>query len=615
MKRPREAAPAVPPCTDLLVGCHLWLASSVQPAENSLLRLMLAASGALISDSAVQRHPAADTTHVVVARDRVVLGPTMAFAPAAVAVSVAWLWDCVKAKERLAIGPYECPAAPRPSGGAGGAGSHPSAAAAPAAAPGLPRCSGCRRELWANNIELCDACLSQRGAPLAAFALHHRFVKPPQANGPLEATFRELLCLEEAMADSPNAYHNKTQAFACACALLRALPDVAALLLARTPVLGGPKITAYIDEFVRSGRVERLERLRRNPEATARATLLRIPWVGHSLAGALARKGVRTVEQAKTALLRGEGGHGGGGAGAGGLLDGVGGGAAAHPMLLAVLRCPDPAACCGRVPPAEAAALVAVVSDAAASLGSGLHCEQVGGCKRGPADDAHDVDILVTHDSDEAAVCGGGGGGGDAPLGRILAAIRADPRVAALDFVLSGVADSAEALVKEWRHRAAEGRGGSALVGAANIDQLFKAFALVTLAGAVPRRVDVVMVPPSQWAPAVLGWSGTRQYLRWMRLWCAGDRLLPRTGPTWVLSNHGLYLDERGAGSGGSAGAAGGPDAGVFLVTRGGGRVPAWDVDAVRRDYVGNPAAWWRTEQELFAAVGLPYRPPSDRCA
>ncbi|XP_055502608.1 DNA nucleotidylexotransferase-like [Leucoraja erinacea] len=47
-------------------------------------------------------------------------------------------------------------------------------------------------------------------------------------------------------------------------------------------------------------------------------------------------------------------------------------------------------------------------------------------------------------------------------------------------------------------------------------------------------RVDLVIVPPQQFAYALLGWSGSRQFERDLRRYCSQEKRM-------LLDNHGLY--------------------------------------------------------------------------
>jgi len=65
------------------------------------------------------------------------------------------------------------------------------------------------------------------------------------------------------------------------------------------------------------------------------------------------------------------------------------------------------------------------------------------------------------------------------------------------------------------------------------------------------RRVDIVVAPPEQWAFALLGWTGSKQYNRFLRQYARGQAVermgaeeRARRGLTrfqgFCLSNHGL---------------------------------------------------------------------------
>ena len=124
-----------------------------------------------------------------------------------------------------------------------------------------------------------------------------------------------------------------------------------------------------------------------------------------------------------------------------------------------------------------------------------------------------------------------------------------------------------------------------------------KAFCLVQLRGRPPRRVDIVLIPRSQWGTQLLGWSGTRQYLRFLKRYCTEPPKQMR------LSNHAVFLDCR---------STEGSDSVYLLTPQPGVRVKICD-DAAMAAWVADTRQHFRTEEEVFAAIGAPYCPPEHR--
>jgi DNA polymerase/3'-5' exonuclease PolX len=50
-----------------------------------------------------------------------------------------------------------------------------------------------------------------------------------------------------------------------------------------------------------------------------------------------------------------------------------------------------------------------------------------------------------------------------------------------------------------------------------NIDKFDKAFGVWITKAGLRRRIDIVMVPPEQWAYALIGWTGSIMLNRFMR--------------------------------------------------------------------------------------------------
>ncbi|BDA49904.1 probable DNA polymerase lambda at C-terminar half [Coccomyxa sp. Obi] len=111
----------------------------------------------------------------------------------------------------------------------------------------------------------------------------------------------------------------------------------------------------------------------------------------------------------------------------------------------------------------------------------------------------------------------------------------------------------------------------------------------LTKAGKV-RRMDVIIAPPAERAACILGWTGSRQYLRFLRQYAAdrgmhlnSHRIMRRDGSRAIIV----------------------PDEGPPLDRD---RVPRWPPG-------WGPGRTVETEADIFELLGLPYRPPHERNA
>ena len=85
---------------------------------------------------------------------------------------------------------------------------------------------------------------------------------------------------------------------------------------------------------------------------------------------------------------------------------------------------------------------------------------------------------------------------------------------------------------------------GQVMRGKYNLDKLDRFFGLWVEHGEW-RRVDIVVVPPEQWGFALLGWTGSKQYNRYLRQYTRGHmakrmKKAPLGFKGFALSNHGL---------------------------------------------------------------------------
>ncbi|KAG2442700.1 hypothetical protein HXX76_002783 [Chlamydomonas incerta] len=223
-----------------------------------------------------------------------------------------------------------------------------------------------------------------------------------------------------------------------------------------------------------------------------------------------------------------------------------------------------PQAAAGATP--QAAAAAAAAAGAVRTLAPGLsvgptgwqvHC--VGGGRRGRP--SHDLDLMVCHpalaSAEEMSQLF------EAALEHLVASGRMLPRGGNMTQVQLRAMAGARARVQAalMRSRLADEEVGSSRSIADGLDHVFGVFR--TAAGAL-KRLDLIFVL-RPWLPhALVGWSGSTQFLRFLGQW-ASSRGLHR-------SNHALY-DRRTL----------------------------------------QPVAGIQDEVDLFRAMGLPYRAPEDR--
>ena len=350
-------------------------------------------------------------------------------------------------------------------------------------------CSDCRKQLPPNCLHTCQQCLT--GKPANRRALFLLYPESPlPANAGLLELFKELKDFKEAQADTPKENDVETQGFACAVSMLRAAwfqitsSSEAARLL---PFLGDGKVADYIDEYLGNvgtkydGTVERLRECRAKPELVARRLFRKIPYMGRQTSAAWVQQGHRSMGDLQTALK----------AGTLGKLSVV--------AQTLISSCDDFAS---HMPASECEPILAVVQNALRPRCPDMQVFLGGGVARG-AKTCHDIDILVSHENPTMAL-----------LREYLGLIEATPGVQLVTGSISGTDGGVESIIKEWIHISAS----ETKVGSENIDQSVKAFCLIKLGECPWRRFDLVLVPMHQWAFQQLGWSGSRQFLRWLRL-------------------------------------------------------------------------------------------------
>ncbi|XP_034414578.1 DNA-directed DNA/RNA polymerase mu isoform X1 [Cyclopterus lumpus] len=197
----------------------------------------------------------------------------------------------------------------------------------------------------------------------------------------------------------------------------------------------------------------------------------------------------------------------------------------------------------------EADAVAAVVEEAVASVLPGARMTLIGGFRRGKLT-GHDVDFLITHPEE----------------GR---------EVGLMPKVVSWLESQGFLLYqKTTKNSYLEGEDGPARP-SSNMDRFERCFSIFKLTEEVNGeglkpwravRVDLVVSPISQFAFALLGWTGSKLFERELRRWAGHKKAMS-------LSSHALY-------------------------------------DNTQRRYLRASS-----EEEIFAHLGLEYIPPSERNA
>ncbi len=424
-----------------------------------------------------------------------------------------------------------------------------------------------------------------------ALALHC----PPgtRANPELVQALRMLARFKGADVDDDNDRHTVTQGIVRAAAVLSGAPEritsLQQLDCLGLPYIGDGEVRDWVREFMHSNSIQRLEELRANAELVARERFLRIPGVGPGAARRWTKEGHRTLADLQRALAEGT----------------LSTGAGLDPFAAASI--PAGEAVLSAFAPGEINELFELVESTVRGIDDGkgiLHCERTGGHVRragaagADAADAeesaiadsseHDLDVLVRYpDADPRFQLGA-----DTML--CVFVERLQKRLLVLAQKIAGVdGDGIQAMRSDWAHISVK-----TPVGAANMDAYRKAFLIVQVGSNPPRRLDVVFVATSQWAFARLGWTGSRQFERFLRLW-AMEKMTPELPFPLRLTNHCLIVDKRSIGSN------------AFLMARGGKLVPLND-DAAMKAYVAGE--YFETEKEIFDALGIECREPRFRC-
>lgn len=291
-----------------------------------------------------------------------------------------------------------------------------------------------------------------------------------------------------------------------------------------------------------------------------------------------------------------------------------------------------------RIRPDEAHQTIEVVRDALREIDPELTFEVTGGYRRGN-NDFKDLDFLITHPIEGAEngvltalvdnliakgfmspTAGGYNAGGlrtrrdGTTLQEERGRSRSPARYAGVMHEIVGV----RRLLKP-RRRPKQQKSGE------NLDHLEKFFGFIKIGELPLRRIDLIVASKWQYAFALLGWSGTRMFERWIRRYAArfcGIPLLRTAGMSrhpdpqkeWRLGSCGL-LDEQSRyipyqprdGTGQP------PVELQHLAYDESKRVVRMDMRDDRGRFV--PLRYCESEEEIFETLGLPFVEPTLRHA
>ncbi|KAL4439228.1 hypothetical protein ABPG77_004130 [Micractinium sp. CCAP 211/92] len=207
----------------------------------------------------------------------------------------------------------------------------------------------------------------------------------------------------------------------------------------------------------------------------------------------------------------------------------------------------------------------------------GWRCALVGGGRRSSA--VHDADVLVTHPEQPTE--------GVILLLRdhFVAEGRLIPPEEGMCRVQEGLLPThLDRLREEHLHEASAAPSRETMD---KFDHIYGVYR--TLAGKL-RRLDVILCPPDEWALALVGWTGSRQYLRFMRqhvkdmgMFLSSHRLMRKVGgESLIVPEQAPPLDRSGQEH----------------------WPPGW-----------GPTRHVHTEADLFELLGIPFRDPHERNA
>ena len=416
------------------------------------------------------------------------------------------------------------------------------------------------------------------------------------------------------------------ETFRRAAASLKAAPrdirDTAELDALAPPFIADKLRNVYLQQFWRTGTMQRLELLR-TPAKQAARRLARLPYVGGPTALAWVNHGLdsgaKVLAADEAGTLRAKTGHG--------VANDYARLALQHEeQLLQDIRTEDHAPLLAAVGAAVHKA-VPRRTDAEDTAETRPEITLVGGAHRGKQA-CHDLDILVVLPRVGAAHGGA--------LLRALRALAEDENVERdrrdMPRLVAGLAEDASVVksvtgtakmsddepespraTSRSKHGGGGGgapKGGHSWKGVLKmwrggddtsdpaLRQANKALILVKMRSLPLRHVDLLVVPYHQRAFWLLGWTGSREFERLLRGYVKDElgKLLFGAGAGIVLKLTNTAL---------------GTSDDKHVVTKAGALVPAAQM---QRDYI-DAHAYPETEEELFALLRLPYRSPAERNA
>ena len=457
-------------------------------------------------------------------------------------------------------------------------------------------CQRCRQLLAWCEIQTCQRCLKVV-APSAFVAqtraLHLRF-RVQHPNVELVKCLLELADYEE-LFGSEHAKMSSTT-FAKVAGMLRATPrdiltidDLAEFDMPYIDA-SGKTATTYIPQFLRTGRIERLENHRGEPMRVAARSLSKLPYVGPQLAKKWAAAGWHSAEEVMRNLPADERSK------------------LSPWQVLLLSHASDILSDIDAAGRAPLEALMTAAARAAEPSGA-LTWQLVGGSARGKQG-GHDLDFLFSHTAP---------GGEQGKLERLLRFIADSPLVERDEGGVPKlcVCLSSANLSEGASDGGANARGfasGNVWVPGQGWDKFAtadKALMLLKLRGQPLRHLDVLMVPKHEVAMMVCGWVGSRELRKLMNKHAKNVlRCSTAPDPLQYFKLNAQHLRDMRLRPDGE------PDLTYQsrLVTRLGVDAPLVAAQDVARDYIGKEL-YPREEREIWEMLRLPWRPMSDRNA
>lgn len=419
--------------------------------------------------------------------------------------------------------------------------------------PSGEACATCRRTLEWQEIARCQDCLATSSVTARALHLRYRLDHP---NKRLVADLTDLAEFERLFGDIRSG-----DSFRRAAAVLKAThEDVTPSTVGdiTLPFIGDKIRNVYLPQLL-GGRLERLEQHRADPVRVAIRELIRLPYVRLDQARAWADAGLLTPQDIWKAHQSGT----------------------LQPPLtdewsrICVEHAEEVLTNTGL---SELKALEDAVREAVERSRPGSILTLIGGAARGKTE-SHDLDFLVTHPE------AGQEAGALEEMVEVLRARTDLARNASGDPFLHVKLFHDDSITAG----AVQRQSGSVYTKQKSGNISNKVLLLIKLNGLPLRRVDVLWVPRFQHAHWVLGWTGSTEMEKFLRLHCERELKLK-------LSNTELTAID-----------------GRFIVGRGKPRtlIP---IEQAVTGYV-QTGLWPGTEEELFDMLELPWRPPEDRNA